>query len=385
MIFYLTLINNKYIIKALKKEGIYMVKFCDDDVKIYTRYSEEDIQKYINFYLRSLKAGISFDAIFFSCQKYLRKKERFLELLHEDDKKVKEQVNVNDVIEDYTTNLLSAFYTLNASNEMFNYVERNFIERYVLNESEIEGIDYKTPNSKEFKEGLEIMYRFLLSKENNSTTGSIMLTDLHEKLFSHVEYGKYARQYRTDMRFFPGTGIELEDPYLIPRCMRQADRQFDELYEEADRIYHSSIDDRLRSINSFLVKLMKYKIEIIRIHPFSDGNKRSTRGIVNFLLKRAGLPPVYVKFSEVEKYQEALIQAMKYGDYITITNFYKNKLCDSIEELVINPFLYAIQVYNDQVDAEIARKQAATAIPESNVLRLLRNEDKKKDDKKDGE
>lgn len=361
-----------------------MQKYNDDDVKIYRRYSNEDIEKYINFYLKSLKTGISFDALFYMCHKHLKKKKKLLELLHDENPELKKTLNVTDVIDDYTTNLLSIFFMLNSSNEMFNYVERHFIDEYVRNESEIEGIDYKTPNSKEFKEGLEIMYRFLLSKENDSTTGSIMLTDLHEKLFSHVEYGKYARQYRTDIRFFPGTGIELEDPYLIPRCMREADKQFDELYEEADKIYNSSMDDRLRSIKPFLEKLMKYKIEIIRIHPFPDGNKRSTRGIVNFLLKRAGLPPVYVKFSELEKYQEALIQAMKYGEYQTITNFYKNKLCDSIEELVINPFLYAIKVYNDQVDAEIARKQAKAVIPESNVLRLLRKEEKNKEEK-DGE
>ena len=36
------------------------------------------------------------------------------------------------------------------------------------------------------------------NQQNNSTTGSIMITDLHEKLFSHVEYGQYAREYRKD-------------------------------------------------------------------------------------------------------------------------------------------------------------------------------------------
>ena len=66
-----------------------------------------------------------------------------------------------------------------------------------------------------------------------------------------------------------------------------------------------------------IVELMKYKAELIRIHPFPDGNGRSVRGLVNFLLERAGLPPVYVKYSELDKYQEALIQAMKYGDYQT--------------------------------------------------------------------
>jgi Fic family protein len=117
---------------------------------------------------------------------------------------------------------------------------------------------------------------------------------------------------------------------------------------------------------------MRYKVEIVRIHPFPDGNKRSTRGIVNYLLERAGLPPVYVKFSELEKYQEALISAMTFNDYQTITNFYKNKLCDSIEELVIDPFVFAINEYNKMEEEKEAKKQKG-----SNLVRLLKNEENK--------
>ena len=125
------------------------------------------------------------------------------------------------------------------------------------------------------------MYRFLNSPENTATTGSNMITDFHEKLFSYIENGRYGRQYRTDTRFFPGTGIELEDPYKIPRAMWNADVKFDELYKEAKDIYDSEIEDRMPKINPFLEKVMEYSVEIIRIHPFPDGNKRSTRASIN--------------------------------------------------------------------------------------------------------
>ena len=343
--------------------------FEDSDIKIYKRYSEEDINRYIELYLTEKKCGIRFEPLFLLAHKDLKKKNWLLSELH---KGTKLPIDVNEVIDDYSMHLITLFFILNSSNKMFNYVERNFIEEYVRNESEIEGVTDKSPNGKEIQAGLETMYRFLHSPENDSTTGSIMITDLHEKLFSHVEYGKYARAYRTDTRFFPGTGIELEDPYMIPRCMRQADRQFDELLKDAEDIFNSEPEDKTEKVNPFLEKLMKYKIEIIRIHPFPDGNKRSTRGLVNYLLEKAGLPPVYVKFSELDKYQEALIQAMKYGDYQTITNFYKNKLCDSIEELVIDPFVYAINVYNKQQEEKEAKKQKG-----SNLVRVLKNEENK--------
>ena len=343
----------------------------DSDIKIYKKYSKEDIEKYVDIYLKEKKMGINFDALFLLAHSDLKKKKWLLNEIHKGSLL---PFNVNEWIDDYSMHLLTVFFILNSSNDMFNYIERNFIEEYVRNESEIEGVNYETPNGKEIQAGLETMYRFLHSPENNSTTGRIMLTDLHEQLFSHVEYGQYARQLRTDYRYFPGTGIELEDPCLISRKLMESDAQFDELYKEAEKISNSEIEERINMVNPFLEKLMKYKVEIIRIHPFPDGNKRSTRGLVNFLLERAGLPPVYVKYSELEKYQEALIAAMSFKDYQTITNFYKNKLCDSIEELVIDPFVFAIHEYNKRLEEIEAKKQKG-----SNVLRLFNQDSKSKE------
>lgn len=350
--------------------------FEDSDIKIYKRYKQEDIDKYIDLYLREKKLGINFDALFRMCRLDINKKKGFLKFLRTNNVRnnleLQKTLNISDVIDDYTSHLLLCFFMLNSSNEMFNYVERNFIEEYVRNESEIEGIDEKTYEGRMIREGLEVMYRFLHSPQNDSTTGSIMLTDLHEQLFSKVEYGKYARQLRTDIRFFPGTGIELEDPYLIPRALRNSDKQFDELYKQAEEMANSEIEDRMFMVNSFLEKLMKYKVEIIRIHPFSDGNKRSTRGLVNYLLEKAGLPPVYVRINEQGKYQEALIDAMKDNNYQTIINFYKNKLCDSIEELIVNPFVYAIDKYHEERVKEEEKRQKG-----SNLVRVLKVEEKK--------
>ena len=122
----------------------------------------------------------------------------------------------------------------------------------------------------------------------------------------------------------------------------------------------------------FLEELLIYKAELIRIHPFPDGNGRSVRGLVNFLLERAGLPPIYVKANERTKYQEAMNKANGGHDYSSLINFYKNKLCDSIEELVIDPFVYAINVYNKKQAEKEAKKQKG-----SNLIRVLKNDGKK--------
>lgn len=332
-------------------------------------FTENDYKEYINIYENNKGMGVSFDYLFMICHRELDKKKKLLDKIHNDPNHDPTLTNnIMDKIDDYTMSLLSIFFTLNSTNNMFSYVKKNFIEEYVKNESELEGFDEKSPNVKEMRLGLETMYRFLCSPENNATRGSTMLTDLHEKLYSHVEYGKYAREYRTEpvIHFFGD--IEVPEPHQIIRAMLNTDKQFDELYEEANKIYNS--DNRIDMINPFLEELMKYSVEVIRIQPFFDGNKRSVRGVINFLLERAGLPPVYVKVSEDEKYKDALEDAIIDKNYKTITNFYKNKLCDSIEELVINPFEQAIEMYKEE-----EKKKSENKADGNNVKRLFLQND----------
>ena len=333
-------------------------------------FSDADIRKYIEIYLNNQSMGINFDALFELGHKDLQKKQWLLDTLHDEKKYEVFPVNVEEMINDYTMHLLVVFFILNSSNNMFSYVNKNFIDEYVKNESEIEGVNDLSMHGEEEMQGLEAMYRYINSGENEYSTGSLILTDLHEKLFSAAEGGAYARSYRTDTRFLPGSGVELEDPYMIVRSMRNADRMFDELYEFSGKLYNSEMEDRIHKINEFLDKLMKYKAELVRIHPFPDGNGRSIRGLINFLLERAGLPPVYVKAVEKEKYYEAMNKAIVDDDYRYLNGFYKNKLCDSIEELVINPFEAAIEVYKHEKE-----KYNKNKLDGNNVRRLLLQND----------
>lgn len=164
------------------------------------------------------------------------------------------------------------------------------------------------------------------------------------------------------MAYLPYSGIELEEPIYIPRKMRETDKLFDELCVNADTIRNCDVEDKTfiveiykdgksvktTAINAFLEKVMKYNAELVRIHPFPDGNGRSIRGIVNYLFMRAGLPPVYIKTVERKKYHEAMNKAIVENNYELLVNFYKNKLCDSIEELVVEPFEKAIHQYKKQ-------------------------------------
>ena len=335
----------------------------DDDIKIYRKYSYDELKKYVDLYIQEYKQGIDFVDLFKKCHHYLSIKKWLLKELHKrDNTKIYETVEVNDMINDYTMHLLMKFFVLDYFDNMFIFLEENFIENYVRNESVLEGVNDLNIHGKNEMLGLEEMYKYLVSAEEKSSTGCILLTDLHEKLFSHFDGGAYSRIYRREMAYLPYSGIELEEPIYIPRKMRESDRLFEELCVNADTIRNCDVEDKTfiveiykdgksvktTAINAFLEKVMKYNAELVRIHPFPDGNGRSIRGIVNYLFMRAGLPPVYIKTVERKKYHEAMNKAIVENNYELLVNFYKNKLCDSIEELVVEPFEKAIHQYKKQ-------------------------------------
>lgn len=335
----------------------------DDDVKIYRKYSLEELKKYIDFYKEEYKLGIDFTDLLGKCHHYLELKKWLLTELHKKNSNIYSTLDVGDLINDYTMNLLKKFFVLDYFNNMFIFLEENFLAGYVRNESLLEGVNDLSIHGKNEMLGLEAMYKYIISNEEKSSNGSMLLTDLHEKLFSYFDDGENARSYRREMAYLPFSGVELEEPMYIPRMMRQADRIFDELCRDADTIRNcpvenrtfivtvkgpNGIDKNTTLINEFLIKLMKYNAELVRIHPFPDGNGRAIRGLVNYLLMRAGLPPVYVKTIERGKYHEAMNKAIVECDYDFLVNFYKNKLCDSIEELIVDPFDKAIHQYRKQ-------------------------------------
>ncbi|MGH1337746.1 MAG: Fic family protein [Aureispira sp.] len=77
-----------------------------------------------------------------------------------------------------------------------------------------------------------------------------------------------------------------------------------------------------------LAALFHYKF--IKIHPFDDGNGRLARILMNFILMRAGFPPVVIKTKEKEAYFRALQQADG-GDVNAFVKYVGEQLVDSLE------------------------------------------------------
>lgn len=71
----------------------------------------------------------------------------------------------------------------------------------------------------------------------------------------------------------------------------------------------------------------------IAIHPFIDGNGRTGRLLLNFMLMKSGFPPICVKKEEKIKYTDYLEQARD-GDITNFLNFIVEKIEESYNKLV---------------------------------------------------
>ena len=54
------------------------------------------------------------------------------------------------------------------------------------------------------------------------------------------------------------------------------------------------------------MRLQRFINRLTVIHPFADGNGRCSRAILTWIFRLKGLPPIYIKFPEKEKYYEGL-------------------------------------------------------------------------------
>lgn len=205
---------------------------------------------------------------------------------------------------------------------------KNFKERYLYNENKLEVVEMK-----EEEKGLRLVYDYILGKHDLKNISIYTLTDIHELLYSKTLYPEFGGKYRVEPARLFNTSIEVPPHYMIVREMNSLRDEVSSLVERGTELGENNSPEKLFDYISDCIKLM---CTIIKIQPFSNGNKRSTRAFTNLLFRLANIPPVYIENKERDKYQEALQEAIINGDYSKLNNFYHYKICDSIISLDIN-------------------------------------------------
>ena len=108
-------------------------------------------------------------------------------------------------------------------------------------------------------------------------------------------------------------------------------------------------------IFGYIEYCVKVYAQIIRYQPFANGNKRTARALLNLMFKNKNIPPVYIVRNERKPYKDALMKAVVEEDYSDIINFYYFKICDSIYELDILPY-----INSKENDSSVSQRVVAT-------------------------
>ncbi len=71
--------------------------------------------------------------------------------------------------------------------------------------------------------------------------------------------------------------------------------------------------------------------KFVNIHPFSDGNGRTSRLLMNFELMKCGFPPITIEKDDRFRYYEVLDTSGTKGDYEPFILFIAERAVDTLE------------------------------------------------------
>lgn len=220
--------------------------------------------------------------------------------------------------------LLIFYYQLPEEKRHLKDVSQNFITHYMACESILENAHMKFE-----KKGLQEMYNYLFSDEINNNFDIYTLLELHRKLFSKAPYPEVGGVIRNSGAHIDGAPIDLTPASNIWFELKMLDYDLKEILN-----IQEEVKENPAYLFSYIDKCIRLKCNLIKVHPFADGNGRSIRAFMNKLFMDVGLPLIYISSHENRAYKKAMQRAIgEENDFSDILNFYYCKICDSIIEL----------------------------------------------------
>lgn len=229
--------------------------------------------------------------------------------------------------DDFIPQNLIKLYYLDNNHLDFRKIIDAFKKKTVYNENEVELVHEPLE-----REGLALVYDGIESGKFSSIKSIYVILLIHNTLYSRMPNSNYGGKWRNTNAFITNTDVKTTEFNDISREVLKLGDAYSEILDLANLINEAQSPDLLIQ---YINKCIYLKCKLIKIHPFSDGNGRCCRALVNLLFKEVGLPPVYIISSERDEYLKAMQSAVESDDYSLINKFYYYKICDSIYELDI--------------------------------------------------
>lgn len=240
--------------------------------------------------------------------------------------------------------LLEKCYIYNATLANLSKVEKNnwydkFSERFVHYSTAIEGntctqsqvtiimADGTLPADKSLEEVQEVKYHqkawdFVVSQYQSKEIDEAIIREIHRKVLYYDE----------DM--FPG---EYRKVNII---IRDAEHHPPKAHHMARflEVYYMKLQDRW---SDPIEKAAFAHAELTKIHPFTDGNGRTSRLVMNYLLMQSGIPPVAITKTGKAEYFDTLAVYDETNDIKPL-----KKLIEKFIEKELNLFF---NLYSEQI------------------------------------
>lgn len=241
----------------------------------------------------------------------------------------------NKRIDTYFKHMLSTYFKVNASFDAYDTYRDLFKVSYLDNTND-DTNDYK--NETMIK--LNKIYNFISANSYKEFTGTELL--------------------RAIVKEVNGNEPKVDDSYY--------DISFKNLKEQSDIIREeSNVETKMSYIPDFLTNLSDMQAHLFKSKLFYDDYRKSVTGLINYLLLRAKLPLIYIKPIELDNYYEYINHANELFDNDEIETFYKEKMCDSIENNLIVPMKNSVAHYVD------VNNKMESGLLENKILSLKQN------------
>ena len=145
------------------------------------------------------------------------------------------------------------------------------------------------------KEAIEFVESLL---EKDEVLSEYSIKSLHALILKNID-DKNAGSYRNINVLISGATHRPPSNIEVPSKMEA----FINWYKTEAQILHP------------IERACKVHVDFVGIHPFTDGNGRTSRLLMNFELMKNGFPPVVLKVENRLAYYEALDKAHTLGDY----------------------------------------------------------------------
>lgn len=151
------------------------------------------------------------------------------------------------------------------------------------------------------------------AKEKNPVDVSYLL-EIHQIVFG--SFDSNAGKYRTTPIKLRGSGLMPAMPFMVPTEMNEFSQR---LVQQQNEIDPQNTDQILKLVAQVYATITK-------IHPFTDGNGRSSRLFLNLLLRKYGLPHIVIPKAERMQEMRNSLRAADMGDIEPLYEYFKKFL-----------------------------------------------------------